>query len=75
MAKTVKPETDPMIPVDVIVSSIERVAAGMKQLSNSRLNKEAIVLMVAASSRVSKETVRLVINNLESLERQWLKPK
>lgn len=69
------PVADPVIPVDVIVASVERIAAGMKTLNTSRLNKEAIVLMVAASSRVSKETVRLVLNNLENLERRWLKPK
>jgi hypothetical protein len=61
-------------PVEVIVTSILKLSEAMQELSRSRLTRRAIVTLIQAESKLAKRDIELVLNNLESLEKTWLKP-
>jgi hypothetical protein len=63
------------LPVEVIATSIEEIAEGMKRLNSTRLTRKAIVTLIHANSKVNKDVIELVLNNLEQLEQTWLKRK
>jgi hypothetical protein len=66
---------DEPMPVEIIEQAIVDIAAGMKKLNSTRLTRKAIVTLLHASSNVNKGTIEVVLNNLEDLERNWLKSK
>lgn len=61
------------IPAEVIASEISAIAKAMRILSTSKLKREAIVTLIKDKSGISKATIELVMNNLESLDTTWLK--
>lgn len=63
------------VPAEIIAQSIVEIADAMKVLSRTRLSREAIITLIHARSKVGKRDIELVLNNLEALERIWLKPK
>lgn len=69
-----KPEPAEQIPAEVIASAIVELAQGMRKLNETRLKRDAIVTLIARSSNVARSTIEIVLNNLEDLERAWLKP-
>lgn len=60
-------------PVEVIAASVLAIADGMKKVNATRLTREALVTLIHDHSKVSKGTIRIVLNNLDSLARTWLK--
>lgn len=57
-----------------IVESIRTIAKAFDQISNGRLTRDAVVVLVHAKSKgVSKTDVETVLNALETLEQTWLK--
>lgn len=76
MKVTVKQKPDvEEVPVEVLAQSIESLAAGMKKLNESRLKRDAIVILLQAQTGVNRGEIRSVLNGLDQLERMWLKPK
>lgn len=63
------------VPAEVIANSIVEIADGMRKLSATRLTRRAIVALIYDFSKVAKRDIEIVLNNLESLEKHWLKPK
>lgn len=63
------------VPAEVLATSIEQIAKGMKTISGTRLNRRALVTLIHENSRVARRDIELILNNLESLETIWLKPK
>lgn len=63
------------IATEVLAKSIVEIAAGMKKLTASPLERDTIVHLVAWKSRVPKEETAKVIDTLEDLEALLLKPK
>lgn len=62
------------IPAEIIAADIVAISEGMRKLNNSRLKRDAVVTLIARSSNVARSTIEIVLNNLEELERTWLKP-
>lgn len=62
-------------PIEVLVASIETIANSMKRIEQTRLTRAAIVTLIKDASGVHKTTINQVLDNLESLEKNWLKPK
>ena len=65
----------PEVPAEVIATAIAEIAEAMKKLSSTRLQREAIVALIHDTSGIAKKTIRIVLNNLQCLETDWLKPK
>lgn len=62
-------------PVEVIAESIIAISQAMKTICASRLSRKALVALIHDQSRIGKRDIEIVLNNLECLERDWLKPK
>ncbi len=63
------------VPADIIATAIVEIADGVKAVNSSRLTRKAIVALIHDQSKISKRTIEEVLNNLSSLEADWLKPK
>lgn len=69
----IQQQDKPEVPAEVIAQSIKEIADSMRQISKSRLKREALVILIHDWSKVSKPNIRMVLNNLDELERIWLK--
>jgi len=86
MARTVKVVKNPEQPepTAVIAEAILAISEGVKRLRASRLNDRALVLLIQHAcpsvgkfnqKPVSAKEVRSVLDGIESLEREYLKPR
>lgn len=57
------------------MTDFERIADGMKAINSTRLTRKALVALIHDQSKVSKNTIEIVLNNLQDLEHDWLKPR
>lgn len=81
--KSTKPETKPGVtvkrnsvepePVEVIAQSILDIATGVKAILATRLTRKAIVVLIQYQSKLPMRDIECVLNNLEDLEKDWLK--
>ncbi len=67
-------QPEPPIGVEVIASAIAEIDAAMKKIRETRLTRGAIVALIADRSKLGKGTIEIVLNNLDELEKDWLKP-
>lgn len=59
--------------LETLTEEIRRVSQLGKAIKNSGLNDKAIVILLAEMSNVSRTDVRIILNNLPLLEREYLK--
>lgn len=79
-------ETNP-VPAEVLAEEIQAISAGIRRLLEGRLNERALLLLIQhaspavkagryrSGSPVTVKQVKAVLQGLESLEREYLKPK
>lgn len=63
-----------VLPTEVIAASIKEMSDGMKKLRSGKLNDRALVILIHKCSGVATDTVRRVIDGIENLEKEFLKP-
>ncbi len=68
-------QPEPPIAAELLAQSIVEIAEGMRRVNASRLSRSALVTLIADRSRVARRQIEAVLNNLDELERIWLKPK
>lgn len=71
-------ETPPAInpeSAEVIASSLEEIARGMKAIDATRLNRAALIVLLQHTTKLSRKALAKVLDDLGNLERNWLKPK
>jgi hypothetical protein len=61
-------------PAEVLAESIKKISDGMKIIEKSRLTDDAVVTLLADSTKVAKGTIRTVLKGLKNLEIDYLKP-
>lgn len=76
---------DDPVPVEIIASSIRSIAAGIKALRAGPLNEKTLRLLIQHASpyigakhmkkKISASEVGAVLDGMESLQRECLKPK
>ncbi len=71
--KIVPADGDEPLPVEIIENSIVEIAQAMVKINSTRLTRKAIVTLIHANSKVNKGDIEIVLNNLDELERTWLK--
>lgn len=75
-AQIVKPESDEQKrnreTVEGIAQNISSLARAVTALLGGPLKKRTIIVLLAASTGLSKATVEAVLTALESLEKDWL---
>lgn len=67
-------EVDPE-PVEIIASAILDISKAMRHIESTRLTRNAIVALIKDRSGLNKGVIEIVLNNLEGLEKNYLKPK
>mgnify|MGYP000948458148 FL=1 len=61
--------------VEQIAGNITALAKAVSSLLNGPLNRRALIILLASSSRVPQEKVKDVLAALETLEKDWLNKK
>jgi len=80
-----KQDAEKPVPVEIIADSIVSISDGLRKLRAGRLNDRALILLIQHASPmagagrlrkpISAKEVRAVLEGIESLEREYLKPK
>lgn len=70
----VKIDEEKPVPAEIIAQSIVEIAKGMKVLNSMRLSRRAIVTLIHEQSKIARRDIEIVMNNLDRLEQDWLKP-
>lgn len=65
----------PLPPVEELAKAIQDIAIAARKISATRLTRRALVTLIQAESKVPKRDIELVLNNLEQMDRTWLKAK
>lgn len=60
-------------PVEIIAQSILDISSGVKAMFATRLTRKAIVVLIQHQSKLPMRDIECVLNNLECLEKDWLK--
>lgn len=63
------------VPTEIIASSIQVIADGVKKMRAGRLTDKAIVLLLHHASGVSQRDIKNVIDHMEKLAATYLKKK
>lgn len=66
-------EQENMIETKILAKAIVDIGVAMKILSTGRLKREAVITLVKDKTGLTKADIRLVLDCLESLEKDWLK--
>lgn len=66
-----KPPEDPV----VLAEAIRRVSGGMKKLTRSGLNRDAVIVLLQHTTKVSRKMIERILNDLEMLERRFTTPQ
>lgn len=61
------------IDVESLVTAIAGVSEAMAKIDASRLKREVIVTLIAKKSRIPRDHIEIVLNNLASFDEEWLK--
>jgi hypothetical protein len=64
----------PLPPIEEVAVAITEMAKAMRRLNSSRLKRDAIVTLIQHRSKVARKTIEIVLNNLEDMDKDYLKP-
>lgn len=75
MSETPK-DPAPTIGPEIIAEAIVEISKGMRRVLESRLNREALELLIQHNTRpqVSRGAIRQVMNSIADLERAYVRP-
>lgn len=62
-------------PTEVLAASIVAISQAARQMRAGRLNDKALVLLISHYSGESQRTVKLVLDAIENLEREYVRPR
>jgi siroheme synthase len=60
---------------EMMEKAIVELATAARQLMMSRLKQETIVVLLHDQTKISKRTIRTILENLQTLEETYLKPR
>lgn len=65
------------VPVEVLAEAIVSISAGIKKLRAGPLNERCLLLLIqnAAPFTINQKQVRTVLDGIEQLEHEYLKPR
>lgn len=63
------------IAFEVMEQAIVDIAAGMKRINQTRLNRKALVILISKDTGVGQTIVDVVLDSLGAIEQTYLKPK
>lgn len=66
-------EPDEIDPAATLATEICRISEAVRRIDRSGLNREAIVVLVAHSTKLAQRDVRAVIESLADMSNDWLR--
>lgn len=69
----IKQQLGKEVPAEIIAQSIVEISKGMNALNSTRLTRRAIVTLIHETSKIARRDIEIVLNNLDQLEKVWLK--
>lgn len=69
----VKQDAEKPVEVEVLAQAIVDIANAGKRLAASRLNRKAVIVLLAHDTGLGQGTVRTVLEGIESLQSTYLK--
>lgn len=63
------------VPVEVIAQAILDIGKSMRRISQSRLNRDALITLICADCKLPQYQVKAVLDSLDSLEKTYLTKK
>lgn len=69
----VKQEPEKPVEVEVLAAAIVEIGKAAKRLAQSRLNRKAVVVLLAHDTGLGQGTIKTVLDGMESLEATFLK--
>lgn len=73
--KVFSKEIQSEVPMTWIAESVEKIAASMEQLKQSRVTTKLLVALLHDKTQLSKSAIEEVLTALSNLEDTYLKPK
>jgi hypothetical protein len=70
---TVKQDAEKPVEVEVLAQAIVDIGNAAKRLANSRLNRKAVVVLIAHATGLGKGTVDTVLDGIADLESTYLR--
>lgn len=71
----IKKDEENEVPAEVFEQAILDIGAAMRKIATTRLTRAAIVALIYDKTKMNKWQIEAVLDNLDGLERIWLKPK
>jgi hypothetical protein len=68
-----QPEGKEPVPVDVIATSIQKIAEGIERINSSQVNRRCVIVLLADYTKVSRSDIVKVLDGLASLKAVYLK--
>lgn len=72
---TVTQDAETPVEVSVLAKSIVDISQAAKRLTQSGLNRKAVIVLIAHSSGISQRDVRIVLEHMEYLQSAYLNQK
>lgn len=72
--KVIQDEAKP-VEVSVLAKAITDISAAAKRLSQSGLNRKAVIVLIAHDSGLGQGVVRAVLDSITDLQRTYLEQK
>lgn len=72
--EVVKDEADE-IPFEVMERAIVEISESMKRITETRVSRKMLVVLLRDSTGLTKGTIESVLNGLDRIEQNYLKPK
>lgn len=62
-------------PVEEVAQAIVDLSAAARKMMSSRLKEDAVVILLQAmSGGINRSDIRVILHNLQIMDKHWLKP-
>jgi 3-deoxy-D-manno-octulosonate 8-phosphate phosphatase KdsC-like HAD superfamily phosphatase len=62
---------DKRSPAEIIALELKKISRGMQQILQGGLKKEAVIILLAAKTKLSKRDIECVLDGMRDLAADW----
>lgn len=73
MAKTIQSPPE-LPPAEELAQAITDIAVAARRMMSTRLKERTVILLLSEMSGVNRSSIKLVLDNLQRMDSEWLKP-
>ena len=64
-------QEEELSPAGIIALELKKISRGMQQILQGGLKKEAMIVLLAAKTKLPKRDIECVLDNLQTLATDW----